>query len=91
MKILLLSTLLVLSLAGCLSSSDSIVVELRSTGTFVKDVRIDDLQSFLSKIEGSRTKSLVFMVNPDAESKIITEAMITSNEFKFKEVSVSSL
>ncbi len=91
MRILLLSTLLVLSLSGCSSSSDSVIVELRSTGTFVKGVRIYDLQGFFSKIEISHTKSLVFMVNPDADSKIITESMITSNEFKFKDVSVSSL
>jgi len=91
MKNLLLLTLLVLTLASCTGSNSSVIVEIRSTGVFSNGDRVNDLKVFFSEIESPSSRNLVFMVNVDAKTQTLIDAMSVSKQFKFKGVSVSSL
>ena len=90
MKTLFLILSLFFSLTACTSQSESVIVEVRSTGLYSNDIEIDDLGIFLRKIQTSGSKELVFLVD-DASANSLKEAITKSEKFYFKSVSVTSL
>ncbi len=80
-----------LSLIACADPNSSVVIEIKATGLFENGHEIKDLNDFFSKIENPASRSLMFLVNDDSKTEALVKAMTTSTQFKFKDVSISSL
>ena len=91
MKTLFLILGLFFSLTACTIQSESVIVEVRSTGLYSNDIEIDDLGIFLRKIQNPDSRELVFLVKGDASVYSLKEAIKKSENFDFKSVSVTSL
>lgn len=87
----LLITCVVLSLIACTDSNSSVIIEIKEADLFENGHEIKDLNDFFSEVENLDSRSLIFMVNDDSKTEVLVKAMTTSKQFKFKEVSISSL
>ena len=87
----LLITCVYLALIACAETNSSVVIEIKATGLFKNGHEIKDLNDLFSKIENLDSRNLMFMVNNDSKTEVLVKAMTISKQFKFKEVSISSL
>ena len=91
MKAIFLILSLILSLATCTDQDESTIVEIRSTGLFSDDIKIDNLEAYFGKIKNPDSRKLVFLIKADAPVNSLKSVIAKSKKFKFKSVSVISL
>jgi hypothetical protein len=91
MKAISLILSLFLSLAACTDQDESTIVEIRSTGLFSDDIKIENLEAYFGRIKNPDSSELVFLIKPDAPVNSLKSAITKSKKFKFKSVSVISL
>lgn len=87
----LLITCVVLSLIACTDPNSSVIIEIKEAGLFENGHEIKDLNDFFREVENLDSRSLIFMVNDNSKTEDLVKAMITSKQYKFKAVSISSL
>jgi len=83
--------ILFFSSAACVSQNENVIVEVRSAGLFSNGIEIDNLGTFLRKIQNPDSRELVFLVMDDASVNSLKEAITNSEKFNFKSVSVTNL